>query len=134
VKIWVHEDVVDNSKNKFSTKYMSSCINILSVCLSAQSCMTLSPPWTIACQAPLSMGFVLCPNPSCLGFCRQEYWNGLSIPPPRDLPNPGIDPTSLMSPALAGKFFTILEVKVLSHSHTYPQEAITAYLQPCLER
>ena len=41
MKIWVHEDVVDNSKNKFSTKCMSSCINILSVCLSAQSCMTL---------------------------------------------------------------------------------------------
>ena len=41
MKIWVHEDVMDNSKNKFSTKCMSSCINILSVCLSAQSCMTL---------------------------------------------------------------------------------------------
>ena len=44
VKIWVHEDVVDNSKNKFSTKCMSSCINTLSVCLSAQSCLTLYTP------------------------------------------------------------------------------------------
>ena len=40
-------------------------------------------PWTIAHQAPLSMG-----------FSRQEYWSGLSFPPPRDLPNPGIEPVS----------------------------------------
>ena len=52
-------------------------------------------PWTVVCQAPLSMGFF-----------RQEYWSRLSCPPPGDLPNPGIEPTSLMSPALAGRFFT----------------------------
>ena len=46
-------------------------------------------------QAPLSMG-----------FSRQEYWSGLLFPPLEDLPNPGIDSTSLMSPALAGRFFT----------------------------
>ena len=40
-----------------------------------------------------------------MGFSRQEYWNGLPCPPPRDLPDPGIEPMSLMSPAL-GKFFT----------------------------
>ena len=51
--------------------------------------------WTVAHQAPLSMG------PS-----RQEYRSGLPFPPPRDLPNPGIEPTSLASPALAGGFFT----------------------------
>ena len=51
--------------------------------------------WTVACQAPLSMG-----------FSRQEYWSGLPCPPPRDLPNPGTEPTSLKSPALAGGFFT----------------------------
>ena len=38
--------------------------------------------WTPACQDPLSMGFP-----------RQEYWSGLLGPPPRDLPNPGIEPT-----------------------------------------
>ena len=48
--------------------------------------------WTVA---PLSMG-----------FSRQEYWNGLPCPPPEDLPSPGIEPESLRSPALAGKFFT----------------------------
>ena len=52
-------------------------------------------PWTIAHQAPLSMG-----------FSRQEYWSGLPSPSPGNLPNPGIEPTSLMSPALAGRFFT----------------------------
>ena len=41
-----------------------------------------------------------------MGFPRQEYWNGLSFPPPRDLPNPGIKAASLKSPALAGKLFT----------------------------
>ena len=50
--------------------------------------------WTAACQAPLSMG-----------FSKQEYWSGLKCPHPGDLPNPGIKPTSLMSPALVGGFF-----------------------------
>ena len=45
--------------------------------------------WTVAGQSPLSMG-----------FCRQEYWSGLSFPPPGDLPNPGIKPESPVSPAL----------------------------------
>ena len=46
--------------------------------------------WTVACQAPLSMGFP-----------RQEYWSGLPCPPLGDLPDPGIKPMSLVSPALA---------------------------------
>ena len=52
-------------------------------------------PWTVARQAPLSMG-----------FSRQEYWGGLPCPPPGDVPDPGIKPASLLSPALAGGFFT----------------------------
>ena len=51
---------------------------------------------TVARQAPLSMG-----------FSRQEYWGGLPFPFPRDIPDPGVEPQSLMSPALAGKFFTL---------------------------
>ena len=51
--------------------------------LVVKSCPTLATPWTIALQAPLSMG-----------FSRQEYWSGLSFPSPRDLPNPGIKPRS----------------------------------------
>ena len=49
----------------------------------------------VACQAALSMG-----------FSRQEYWIGLPLPPPGDLPEPGIEPTSPVSPALAGQLFT----------------------------
>ena len=41
-----------------------------------------------------------------MGFSRQEYWNGLPCPPPGNLPEPGIKPASLKSPALAGRFFT----------------------------
>ena len=70
----------------------------MSVCMCAksfQSCLTLCNLWVVAHQAPLSMG-----------VSRQEYWSGLSCPPPGDLPNPGIELTSLMSPALAGRFFT----------------------------
>ena len=52
-------------------------------------------PWTVALQVPLSMGFP-----------RQEYWSGVPFPPPGDLPDPGIEPMSLVSPAFAGMFFT----------------------------
>ena len=41
-------------------------------------------------------------------FSRQKYWSGLSFPPPGDLPNPGIKPASLMSPALAGRFLPLI--------------------------
>ena len=53
--------------------------------------------WTVAHQAPLSMGFP-----------RQEYWSGLICSPPENLPNPEIKPASLMSPALAGRFSTTI--------------------------
>ena len=53
-------------------------------------------PWTIAHQAPLSMR-----------FSRQEYWSGFPWPPPGDLPDPGVEPTSAASPALTGGLFTI---------------------------
>ena len=46
------------------------------------------------------------PGSPSLGFSRQEYLNGLLCPPPRDLPDPGIESDSLISPALAGRFFT----------------------------
>ena len=49
----------------------------------AQSCPTLCDPWTVAHQAPPSMG-----------FSRQEYWSGLPFPSPGDLPDPGIKPRS----------------------------------------
>ena len=73
--------------------YLAQCMTpSWAVSLVAKSCLTLETPWTIACQAPLSMGFP-----------RQEYWSGLPFPSLRDLPDPGIKP---VSPALTGGFFT----------------------------
>ena len=43
-----------------------------------------------------------------MGFSRQEYWKGLPCPPPGDLPDPGIEPRTLTSPALIGGFFTTM--------------------------
>ena len=51
-------------------------------------------------------GMVACPAPLSMGFSRQEYWSGLPFSTPGDLPNPGMEPRSLVSPALAGGFFT----------------------------
>ena len=69
----------------------------LRVCmLSCFSCVQLfSTPWSVACQVPLSMG-----------FSRQEHWSGLPCPPLGDLLDPGTEPVSLLSPTLAGRFFT----------------------------
>ena len=61
-------------------------------CLVFKLCLTLVIPWPVTRLAPVSMG-----------FSRQEYWSGLPVPLPRDLPDPGIKPTSL---TLAGRFFT----------------------------
>ena len=64
------------------------------------SCIQLfAAPWTVACQAPLFMGFP-----------RQEYWIRLPFPPPGDLPHPEIEP---QSPALTGGSLS------LSHQHLY---------------
>ena len=46
------------------------------------------------------------PDSSVLGIFQREYWSGLPFPPPGDLPNPVIKPVSLVSPALADRFFT----------------------------
>ena len=62
---------------------------------SPQSCLTL-------CD---HMNYSL-PGSSVMGISRQEYWSGLSCPLPGDLPNPGTEPISVISPALAGGFFT----------------------------
>ena len=72
-------------------------LGILSVCVCCRFSLVwfFVTLWTVAHQTPLSMG-----------FSRQEYWSGLPCPPPGDLPNPGIEPMSLRSPALAGKFFS----------------------------
>ena len=60
--------------------------------------------WSVAHQAPLSMG-----------FSRQEYLSGLPGPPPGDLPNSGIQPAFPMSPVLAGGFFTTSTIWETQH-------------------
>ena len=67
-----------------------------------QSCLNLVTQWTIACQAPLYVR-----------FSRQEYGNGLPCFSPRDLPDPGTDPVTLISPALASEVLLLLLLLLL---------------------
>ena len=80
----------------FSYVYVCVCVCVCVCVLSHFSLVRLfATAWTVALQAPLSMG-----------FSRQEYWNGLPFLPLGDLPDPGIEPMSLTSAALTGVFFT----------------------------
>ena len=67
-------------------------------------------PWTVDHQAPQSMGFSM-----------QEYWNGLSCPPPGDLPDPEIEPESLMSLALTSGFFKPTKPSGKPHNDGIPR-------------
>ena len=82
---WLHWVIVVNLWSRGDGARMLSCFRCVRLCVIL---------WTTAHQAPLSMG-----------FSRQEYWSGLLCPPPGDLLDPGIEPASLTSPALAGGFF-----------------------------
>ena len=73
----------------FWNGHIHVCCTRAKSCQCVWLCVTL---WTRACQAPLS-----------IGFSRQVYWSRLPCSPPGDLPNPGIEPTSLMSPSLVGR-------------------------------
>ena len=96
------------------------CVYTHTACVYSQSLSRVqlfATQWTVTYQAPLSMG-----------FSRQEHWSGLPCPPPGDLPNPGIETTSLTSPALVGGFFTTEPPRkrlslslshIHSHSHTH---------------
>ena len=75
--------------------------NVLSCSIASNS---FANPKTVAHRAPLSMGFL-----------RQEYWSDLPFPFPGDLPNPGIEPMSPGSAALAGRFFTTMPLEILVH-------------------
>ena len=85
-----HCFLLDKCKSKLQciTSHWSEC-SISALCSVISNSAT---PLTVACQAPLSMG-----------FSRKEYWSGLPFPPPGDLSHPQ---TECMSPALAGIFFT----------------------------
>ena len=88
-----------NKGHKFIAHLLTTYLSMSNHPLCIHACVLtrvrlFATPWTAALQAPLSMGFP-----------RQEYWSGLQIPSPGDLPDPGIEPASLMSSALAGEFF-----------------------------
>ena len=77
------------------TRHTLFCVFFLGVRAKLlQSCPALCNLWAIAYQAPLSVG-----------FSRRESWSEFPCPPPGNLPDPGIEPVFLMSPALAGRFF-----------------------------
>ena len=79
------------------------------------SCVQLfATPWTVAYQAPLSMG-----------FSRQEYWSGLPFPSPGDLPNPGIEPGS---PALQTDALPSEPPHTHTHTHTHTHSLIYIFL------
>ena len=103
--IWIFTQILcsrkiySNSEDKHLCSVIthSRCCVSMHVCvLSCFSCVGLfATLWAAARQAPLSMG-----------FSRQEYWCGLPFPSPGYLPNPGVEPVSLTSPALSTGFFT----------------------------
>ena len=100
MKIYVH------------AKFMFSFIRISPMLETTQT--TLTCEWTNKLwyihSAPLS-----------IGFSRWEYWSGLLLPTPEDLPDPGIKTTSLASPALAGEFFTTVPLGKPEHYYTIHQ-------------
>ena len=79
----------------FKTSLFTPELHLLLCVKSFSHVWLLVTPWTVACQAPLSMG-----------FSRQEYWSEFPFPSPGDLPDSGIKPMTLRSPMLAGGFFT----------------------------
>ena len=87
-----------------------SALSTAEGCEGTCACAAMSDsvtPWTVALQAPLSMG-----------FSRQEFWSGLPCAPPEDLPNPRIKPASPLSPPLAGGFFITAAAKSLQSCPT----------------
>ena len=103
------------------------------VCLLAELC---------ACVKLLQLHLALCdpmdyssPDSSSMGFSRQEYWKGLPCSPLGDLPNPGIEPVSLMSLELAGKFFTssaTWEAAELGNVFNYTHVHHPVYMHKCM--
>ena len=91
---WIHHI----SKSPSSNTIVLGVVCAHAKCL--QLCMTFCDSmWVTVCNSPHS-------SVHGIGFPRQKYWSGLPFPPPGDLPNPGIKPTSLKSPAMTSRFFT----------------------------
>ena len=110
--------LLTNALSFFTWSYVLLNLSNLSNRMCCFSRVQLSATlYTVARQAPLSMG-----------FSRQEYWRGLPCPSPGDLPNSGIEPASLMSPTLAGRFFTT-DTTWEAHRWYYKQYALFLFQQ-----
>ena len=97
MKCKVHKTFTTEWSVLISGRNSWTILNYIIYVQSHFSCVQLfAALWTVARKSPLSVG-----------FSRQEYWTGLSCPPPGGLPDPGIEPVSLMSPTLGGRFFII---------------------------
>ena len=77
-----HPFMIEKEKTLQKVGMEGTYLNMLCVCQSLSRDLLFAIPWTVACQAPLSME-----------LSRQEYWSGLLCPSPGDLPNPGIEPS-----------------------------------------
>ena len=86
-----------------------------------QPCPALCSRWTVAHQAPLSMG-----------FSTQEYWSGLPCPPPGDLANPEPEPASLLSPALQASSSPLVPPGKPQHSSVYMPIPVSQFTPPLL--
>ena len=86
---------VNHSIQNYTCTLKNICITVYEHAKLLQWFWLLETPWTAGCQAPL-----------CMRFSRQQHWSGLLCSQLGNLPNPGIKLKSLMSPALAGGFFT----------------------------
>ena len=85
---------------------------------------SLQPHGPVACQAPLS-----------IGLSRQNYWNGLPFPSPGDLPDPGIEPATLISPALAVGFLTTSSIFYIKQRKKLQAQAVLyRSISPCTEK
>ena len=89
------------------------------MCVCVLSCFShvqlFATPWTVANQASLSME-----------FSREEYWSGFPFPSPEHLPDPGMEPTSLVSPAVAGGFSTTSPTWKAWYVHSVKVEVLVA--------
>ena len=94
--------ILFQSTQKFDSAYFLTIKKEVKV-KSLSRVQLFATPWTVAYQALPSKG-----------FSRQEYWSGLPFPSPGDLPDPGIEPTSLAYPVLAGVLFTTVPPGKLS--------------------
>ena len=101
MKIWTHRSSWQPKHQARKPKDRELWSSWVLLELITWKCQSLShiwffvTPWTVAYQSPLSEE-----------FSWQEYWSRLPCPPPEDLPDPGIEPASLLSLVLAGGFFT----------------------------